>query len=388
MNDLINIALVLTGAKLGGEATKRFGQPVILGELLAGIVLGGSFLGILERTPILDTLSDLGIILLLFLAGLGINIEKMKEVGKVVIVDSIFDVVFAFILGYIIGLAFGMPTLTALFLGGILTATSVGITTRTLMDLGKLNTKAGTTILGVAVMDDIQGIFILSILAGLATTNQLLSVTEFLTLLFMIIGFFTISLLLVPKLVTIAAGLIDKMWVDEAPMALTISFILILSFIAKEIGLAYIVGAFMAGVTLNLGVKYKENVSTKFNTITYGFLAPFFFVEIGLRTDISAILQTGFLLTLAIIVAAAVGKISGCTLGSLIMGYDRRDAFRVGIGMLPRAEVALITAEIGLTAGVIPPNVFSSIVVMVLVLALSTPLLLRAVFEEPDATPS
>ncbi|GBE17897.1 MAG TPA: cation:proton antiporter [Euryarchaeota archaeon] len=388
MNDLINIALVLTGAKLGGEATKRFGQPVILGELLAGIVLGGSFLGILERTPVLDTLSDLGIILLLFLAGLEINIEKMKEVGKVVMVDSIFDVVFAFILGYIIGLAFGMPTLTALFLGGILTATSVGITTRTLMDLGKLNTKAGTTILGVAVMDDIQGIFILSILAGLATTNQLLSVTEFLTLLFMIIGFFTISLLLVPKLVTIAAGLIDKMWVDEAPMALTISFILILSFIAKEIGLAYIVGAFMAGVTLNLGVKYKENVSTKFNTITYGFLAPFFFVEIGLRTDISAILQTGFLLTLAIIVAAAVGKISGCTLGSLIMGYDRRDAFRVGIGMLPRAEVALITAEIGLTAGVIPPNVFSSIVVMVLVLALSTPLLLRAVFEEPDATPS
>jgi len=382
MNDLVSIALVLIGAKLGGEFAKRIRQPVVLGELLAGIFLGGSFLGLLERTPTLDLLSDLGIILLLFLAGLGIDIERLKAVGKVVVVDSIFDVVFAFLLGYIIGLAFGMPHLQALFLGGILTATSVGITTRTLMDLGKLNTKAGATILGVAVLDDIQGIFVLSVLAGLATTSHLPTPSDFLVLLLMIIGFFTISILLVPRILEKTSGLVEAMWVDEAPLSLNIALILLFAYIAEAIGLAHIVGAFLAGVTVNLAIKYKENIFAKFNTITYGFLAPFFFVEVGVRTNIGAVLRTGFLITLAIIFAAAIGKVSGCTLGSLLMGYEKKDALRVGVGMLPRAEVALITAKIGLTAGVISQAIFSSVVVMVLVMALSTPVLLRVVFEE------
>ncbi|RMF90355.1 MAG: cation:proton antiporter, partial [Methanobacteriota archaeon] len=335
---------MLIGAKIGGEIAKRLRQPEILGELIAGIVLGSSFLGWLERTPSLDLLSDLGIILLLFLAGLSIDLRRLRQVGKVVIVDSVFDVVFAFALGYIIGIIFGMPHLPALFLGGILTATSVGITTRTLMDLGKLNTRAGATILGVAVLDDVQGIFILSILAGLASTGHLPSIVDFLTLLFMIIGFFTIALLTIPRIIEWASPLVEGMWVDEAPLALNIAFILALAYIAQKIGLAHIVGAFLAGLIVNMGVRYKDNIFTKFNSITYGFFAPFFFVEVGVRTDVSAILRTGFLITLAIILAAAIGKVSGCTLGSLLMGYDRADAFRVGVGMLPRAEVALITA--------------------------------------------
>lgn len=384
MDELIGIALVLAGAKIGGEGAKRLVQPTILGELFTGIILGGSFLGVLERTATLDTLSDLGIILLLFLAGMGIDLKKIQEVGRVVIVDSIFDVFFAFLLGYIIGLLFGMPQISALFIGGILTATSVGITTRTLMDLGKLNTRAGATILGVAVLDDVQGIFILSILAGLATDKHLPKAADFLTLLLMIIGFFTLSILILPKMINKISKWVDKMLVDEAPLSLTVAYILLLAVLAEEIKLATIVGAFLAGVTVNLGVQYKENIFNKFNILTYGFLAPFFFVEIGLRTDVRAIFSAGILLSLAILAAAAIGKVSGCTLGSLIMGYDFADSLRVGVGMLPRAEVALITAKIGLTAGVISQGVFSSIVFMVLIMAISTPILLSRVFETPE----
>ncbi len=382
MNDIATIALVLIGARIGGEIAKRARQPVILGELITGILLGSSFLGVIERTPALDLLSDLGIIFLLFLAGLEIDTKRLKSVGKVVVVDSIFDVVFAFLLGYSIGLLFHMPHLSALFLGGILTATSVGITTRTLMDIGKLDTKAGTTIIGVAVLDDVQGIFVLSILAGIATNNQIPSLNSFLTLLFMIVGFFTILLFVLPRIIEKANVLIEKMWVEEASFSLTIALILLVSFIAEEIGMAHIVGAFAIGLSMNLAIKYKENILTKFNTVTYGFLAPFFFVEVGLRTDVSAVLKTGFLITLAIILAAAIGKISGCTLGSFIMGYSKKDSFRVGLGMLPRAEVALITAKIGLTAEVITQGIFSSVVLMVLVMALATPPLVSRIFQD------
>ncbi len=381
MDELLAIAIVLAGAKIAGEIAKRARQPSIIGEIGVGIILGGSMLNILEMDSALNLLSELGIILLLFLAGVSIDAERLKSVGSVVLVDSFFDVIFAFSLGYLIGLLFGLSQMTALFLGGILTATSVGITTRTLMDIGKLDTKAGMTILGVAVLDDIQGIFILSILVGMATTGTTPHLSEFVILLLMVVGFFAILLTIGPRFVGFMENVASSMRIDEAPFALTLVFLFSLAYVAEQIHLAHIVGAFAAGFVINMGTHYHEAITEKFTPITYGFLAPFFFVGVGIRTDLSAIFHTGFLITIAIVIAAFIGKISGCALGCSIMGYDKRDSFRVGFGMIPRAEVALITATIGRKAGIISPELFSSIVVMVLVCALSAPVLVQWAFR-------
>ncbi|MFQ6136428.1 MAG: cation:proton antiporter [Candidatus Hydrothermarchaeales archaeon] len=381
MNELLAIAIVLAGAKIAGEIAKRAHQPSIIGEIVTGIILGGSMLNILEMDTALNLLSELGIILLLFLAGISIDVDRLKSVGSVVLVGSLFDIVFAFLLGYFIGLLFGFSQMTALFLGGILTATSVGITTRTLMDIGKLDTKAGMTILGVAVLDDIQGIFVLSILAGMATTGTTPPLSEFVILILMVVGFFAILLTIGPGIMGFMETVVNSMRIDEAPFALTLVFLFSLAYVAEQIRLAHIVGAFAAGLVINMGTHYHEAIAEKFTPITYGFLAPFFFVGVGLKTDLSAILHTGFLITIGIVLAAFVGKISGSTLGCSIMGYDKKDSFRVGFGMIPRAEVCLITATIGLEAGIISPELFSSVVVMVLVCALSAPVLVKWAFK-------
>lgn len=383
MNELLAIAIVLAGAKIAGEIAKRAHQPSIIGEIVVGIVLGGSMLNILEMDSALNLLSELGIILLLFLAGVSIDVDRLKSVGSVVLVDSFFDVIFAFLLGYFIGLLFGFSHMTALFLGGILTATSVGITTRTLMDIGKLDTKAGMTILGVAVLDDIQGIFILSILAGMATTGTTPPLSEFVILILMVVGFFGILLTFGPRFIGFMETVVNSMRIDEAPFAFALVFLFSLAYVAEEIRLAPIVGAFAAGVVINMGTHYHEAITEKFTPITYGFLAPFFFVGVGLRTNLS-VLHTGFLITTAIVIAAFVGKISGCTLGCSIMGYDKKDSIRVGFGMIPRAEVALITATIGLEAGIVSPELFSSVIVMVLVCALSAPVLVKWAFRDEE----
>lgn len=380
------VIVALLAAKIGGEVAERFRQPSVLGELLAGLVMGGSVLGILQPTEILEIFAELGIILLLFMAGLEIDTKGLKAVGKTVGVASFFEVVFTMSAGYIVGKFFGFTDLQALFLGGTLSATSVGITTRTLMDIGKLNTKPGISILGVAVLDDIVGIFILSVLVAMAKFGGLPPVSDLIQLLAVTITFFALAFFLGRRLVTYSSRYIRRMHVDEAGLALTLVFILTLSVLAQEVKLAYIIGAFLSGLIISSSLEDTEEIKTAFRPMTQGFMAPIFFILVGLKTDLH-VMSTASIFAVAIIIAVFVGQIGGGALGSYITGYSLPDSLRVGMGLLPKAEVVLIMATIGVNNGIFDTTIFSSIVVMAIFCAVTTPPLLKYAFRGVEAPP-
>ncbi len=377
MEVLLQITLFLLVAKIGGELAERAHQPPILGELLGGMVLGPSFLGIVTPDPVMRDISQVGIILLMFLAGLETDLGEMKKTGLSSFLAAIGGVAVPFTLAIIVGYIYGWSTPDALFLGTILTATSVGITARTLMDMGKLHSSVGMTILGAAVIDDVIGIIIFTVVRGFSL-HEKMSILTFWKLAGLMALFFIISLKLGFWVSDKLSRLMVKMRTPEVSLTLTIIFVLTLAIVAERVQVAGITGAFIAGIVMS-NTPRREVIVTKVSSLGYGFFIPLFFVYIGVNTNIWDINMLG--LASIIIIVAILGKVFGSGILAWIGGFSFSDSMRIGIGMVPRMEVALIIASMGLTAGVMSSVIYSMTVALVLVTTLVTPPLIKVVFR-------
>jgi Kef-type K+ transport system membrane component KefB len=389
------LAIILAGAKLGGHLAERIGQPAVLGELLVGIVLGNLHLvGIENFEPLkanttLDALARLGVILLLFEVGLESTVGDMLQVGARSLAVAVLGVVAPWVLGWAVGV-FMLPQHSVyahVFLGAILTATSVGITARVLRDLGRAQAPEARIILGAAVIDDILGLVILAVVAnliGAANTGSALSwgavsIVIGKAMVFLV-GALSLGLWLSPHVFRLTARLRGR----GILLATGLVFCFLLSWLASVIGLAPIVGAFAAGLVLEQG-HYRQFTEKGEHTLVElvkpiaSFLVPVFFVLVGMTVELAAFGNRGVLgLAALLTVAAIVGK-QLCALGGLGAPLDR---LSIGIGMIPRGEVGLIFANIGLGLAingvpVIDRGIYSAVVIMVMLTTLVTPPLLQ-----------
>jgi Kef-type K+ transport system membrane component KefB len=392
---VLSLAIILLAAKLGGHLASRIHQPAVLGELVAGVILGNlallgfSGLDYMKEDAAIDMLSRIGVIVLLFEVGLESTVGQMLKVGLPSLLAATFGVAAPFALGWGVG-AVLLPEHSVyvhVFLGATLTATSVGITARVLQDLGRSQTREARVILGAAVIDDVQGLVILAVVSGIITAADQGGALSYAAIGFILVkavlflfGSLLVGVRLSPRLFSLASRLQTR----GVLLAVGLSFCFVLSWLASVIGLAPIVGAFAAGLILE-DLHYRDFVSRGEHTLEElihpisSFLVPVFFVLMGMRTDLSSFAQPGVLgLAAALCAVAIIGKLA-CSLGVLGTGMDW---LSVGLGMIPRGEVGLIFANIGLTLRVggepiVDSNVFAAVVVMVIVTTLVTPPLLQ-----------
>jgi Kef-type K+ transport system membrane component KefB len=396
---ILSLAVILVGAKLGGHVAARVRQPPVLGELVIGVVLGNltlfGFHGLdfLLTSASVAMLAELGVILLLFQVGLESTVAQMLKVGLSSFLVATLGVIGPFLLGVGVGVVLlpGESIYAQIFLGATLTATSVGITARVLKDLGRSQTGEARIILGAAVIDDVQGLIILAVVTGIihaASIGTSLSMPA-ITLVVLKAAAFLIGALLIgthmsPRMFAFAS----KLKSTGVLLSAGLSFCFFLAWLASRVGLAPIVGAFAAGLILE-DLHYRDFVDRGEHSLEElvepiaSFLVPVFFVLMGMRTDLRAFTRPGVLgLAAGLTAAAIVGK-QLCSLGVLGKEFDR---LSIGIGMIPRGEVGLIFANIGLTlviAGqpVVNPSVFAAVVVMVIVTTVITPPMLSWSFN-------
>ncbi|MFQ6120286.1 MAG: cation:proton antiporter [Methanosarcinales archaeon] len=395
---LLSLAIMLIFAKIGGEISERvFKQPGVLGELIAGIVISpftpiGKLLGFYPITgspipisPELDLIANIGVVILLFLAGIETDIEQFMKFGIIAGIVAFGGIVLPFVFGYFTILyLYPAPTgfnlqHAALFTGAILTATSVGITARVLKDIRRLTSEEGTTILGGAVIDDVLGIIVLAIVIGITGVEGGGEVsTADIGIVILKAAIFWIALILIGvKLATQIAKALSMFKTPGALMVVAIVFGLVISYLADKIGLATIIGAYAAGLALSASA-HKELLIREITPI-YHFLVPIFFVAMGMLVNPYSIPDIG-MLGLIIIFLAIIGKAVGCGITAYLGGFNIHGAIRVGVGMVPRGEVGLIVAYYGYKFGVIHQDIYVVGVLMSVITTLVTPPLLKIAF--------
>lgn len=384
------LAVILLAAKTAGYLSASLGQPAVLGELGLGILLGPSLLNLLgvpfiapEMPEFIRLLGELGVLMLMFLAGLEFQAEELVENLRVAVFAGTLGVAGPVLLGWGTGLLFGMSHTAALFLGLTLGATSVSISAQTLIELKSLRTRVGLSLLGAAIFDDILIILLLSVFLAFVGGNGGGGEIAFIVLrMALFIGgsvFFGLRIL--PWIVR----RVSKMPINHGALAVALVTMLAYSFAAEYFGgLAAITGAFLAGLML-ARTPEKEKIEAGMHPLAYGFFVPVFFVGIGLSVDLRGFPAQALLFTVVIALTAILGKWLGAGAGAKLGGLSAREAIQLGAGMISRGEVGLIAVSIGLVNHLIGGNEFSAIVVMVLVTTLVTPPLLRWLFASNDA---
>jgi Kef-type K+ transport system membrane component KefB len=382
---LLALFILLLAAKLGEEICRRLNQPVVIGEILAGTIVGPSVLGLVSIDTVLSVFAELGVIFLLFWVGLETKLGDIRSVGKSATLVGVFGVVIPVAVGIGGAFALGASTSTAVFIGAALAATSVGITSAILVELDLQSGPAGRTILGAAVIDDILALLILALAVGLASEGGI-SFGEIALLL----GLSTLFLLFVglggSKLLSSRPAILEAPKFADSPLMPAVLICLGLAVMAAEIGLAAVIGAFLAGMII-AETRDQNNIETEVAPL-YAFFAPFFFAVIGAQLDIGALADyTNLGLLLAITVAAVATKFVGAWLGA--KSLNRRDRAIVSVGMIPRGEVGVIVAGLGFTKGAIDADIFAVVVGMAILTTLIAPYMIRAAArKEPEAQPS
>lgn len=380
---LLVIAALLTTAKLLGALAQRAGQPAVLGELLAGVILGSSVLGLLDPSePVIHALSELGVIVLLFEIGLHTDLRSMAKVAGTATTVGLVGVIFPFALGYYSASAvLGFDRIPALVCGAALTATSIGISARVLADLGQLDSREGQVVLGAAVLDDVIGLIVLSVVTsvvlGGSWTVSGVAVTAALA-----IGFIALALTLGRFLARPVFASLRKIRTSGTLGVVALAFAFLLSSLAASAGSAMIIGAFAAGVVLN-GSAERAEIDRAATTIGH-FLVPVFFASVGAAVQLSSFadprtLAAGGLL----IVVGVIGKFAAAYAPWWFNGNRRL----IGVAMIPRGEVGLIFAQMGLSTKAITPAVFSALTLMVMVTTFLAPPLLALVGRGQQPSP-
>lgn len=401
---LLVLAVIVAAAKLSGAAANRVGQPAVFGEILAGLVLGPTVLNLLgwpvfanvlppahgpAPGPLLESLRDLseiGVILLMFIAGLETDLVEMRRVGTVAFWAAFGGVALPLAGGALTAVAFGLPLVwTGLFIGTILTATSVSISAQTLMELNALRSREGATILGAAVIDDVMGIILLSVVVAFARATGGVSGLEIAWIVVRMALFFGGAMLLGRYFESIAAWA-DRLAVSQGLLAIVLVVALLYAWAAEFVGgVAAITGSYLAGV-LFAQTRFKSAIDAGIHPLTYSMLVPVFFISIGLLANGRA-LGGQVLFTGLLVIVAILTKAIGCAAFARLFGFSTIESVRVGVGMISRGEVGLIVAGYGLANGLIGLDVFSAAVIMVLATTMVTPPLLRLTFpRRPHVT--
>lgn len=387
---LLALILIITAAKICGYISIRLGQPSVLGELLAGMILGPTLLNVFYTVPLfhepeqlsatLHEFAELGVLLLMMLAGLELHISELAKSGKVSVVAGTSGVVVPVLLGYGTAVAFGLSSTEALFVGIALSATSVSISAQTLIELGVLRTRVGIGLLGAAVFDDILGILLLSVASALLIGTDSGAHSIGITIVRMvgfIAGAGVLGYWLIPRLAVRIADL--EIFQGLVAFALVACFLY--AWGSEAIGgMAGITGAFLVGLMLG-ATPFRSELTTGISAIAYGLFVPIFFVNIGLAVNLLAINGSDWLFAILLTLVAIVSKIMGCGFGGRISGFSYRESLQLGVGMVSRGEVGLIVAAFAVTQGVLTQNNFSIIVFMVIIATLVTPPMLRAAFR-------
>ncbi len=369
---LLVLAAMLAAAKLLGDLCERFGQPAVLGEMVAGVLLGPSLVGLVDPAdPVIVAFSQLGVLILLFQIGLETDLRKLLKVGSAAMTVAVVGVVLPFGFGYAVAAALGLPSLVALVMGATLTATSVGITARVLSDLGRLQDPESQVVLGAAVIDDVIGLIILGVV-GDVVAGGAITASSVLRLTLIAFGFIAVALLAGRLVIPPVFRRIARY--GKGPslpiIALTVAFVV--AVLAEAVGSALIIGAFTAGLLFG-PTDQAHDIEGGVVRIGY-FFVPLFFVHVGALVDVRAFLDSKVLLVGGLLTACAI-------VGKVLAGYApfwfKGRKIVIGVGMVPRGEVGLIFASMGLAKGVLDANLFAACAMMVIVTTFLAPVLLK-----------
>jgi Kef-type K+ transport system membrane component KefB len=388
---LLALAIIILVAKLSGYLSTRLGQPAVLGELLAGLVLGPTVLNMLHwplfGDPHLEEsishLAHIGVLFLMFVAGLEVDLASMRNAGRLATLAGVLGVLTPVGLGFAMALPFGYSWQEALFMGLVLAATSVSISAQTLMELGVLRSRVGIALLSAAVVDDILVILFLSLFTALIGDGGGGAITALIVLAKML-AFLAIAIVLGFRFIPALISRVDRLPISEGVMALVIVVIFLASWGAEALGgMAAITGAFLAGLMFGR-TRFHGQIESAMHKISYSWLVPIFFVSIGLEADARQLGLNGVPFALALILVAVFSKVVGSGIGARLAGFNGRDSLRLGVGMTSRGEVGLIVASVGLSTGLVTDAIFASVVLMVLVTTLITPIMLKLLYPKKE----
>ena len=377
---LLELLAIFVAAKVAGEIFERIKLPAVLGEILAGVTLGPFALGLIHPSDTIHSIAEVGAIFVLFHAGLETSPHDLIRVGRKALLVAVAGIVVPFVLGFTYMKWHGVTSTEAIFVGAAMVATSVGITARVLSDLGVLATNSAKIILGAAVFDDILGMVLLAVVAGLASPQGL----EWIHLVVLIAeaaAFALFMIFVAPHVVRRMQPRMDKLSTHNAPLIIALALCLFLSWLSASIGMAAIIGAFFAGMMF-ADYAPQWNLLPRVSSIT-DFLAPYFFFAIGSRLDLHLFTRDVLIAAIIISLLAIVSKVAGCGLPLLRDGW--KEALQVGFGMMPRGEVALIVALVGLQSQIVTQSTYAIVLFMTAVTTLLAPPALRYLFPRADA---
>lgn len=381
---LRDLAVIIIFAKLMGLVARKLKAPQVAGEIVAGLLIGPSLFGWVKSSDFISEMAEIGVILLMFTAGLETNIQQLRKTGLRATLIASLGVLVPLILGTLLFMAFyGFGPLgsaqfyKALFIGTILTATSVSITVQTLRELGKLSGEVGTTIMSAAIIDDVIGIIVLTLVIGFKDPSTHVSGV----LLHMVLFFLLAAV--IGYLIYLAFNALDKRYrhTRRIPIAgLALAFLM--SYIADTyFGVADITGAYIAGVILS-SIDDSGYISRKMDINSYMMFGPIFFASIGLQTNIKTLDTTILLFSVAFVIVGMVAKIIGCGLMAKILRFSSADSLKIGCGMMTRGEVALIVAQRGLTVGMLDPSFFTAVILLIITSSIVTPVVLKLLYAK------
>ncbi len=385
---LLDIALILLATKAFGLFTRRLQMPSVVGSLLAGIILGPALLNIVQPSNLISSLSEIGVIVLMFEAGLDTSITDLKNAGLKALWIALLGVLVPLAMGFLVGSMYNVGPeawLENLFIGVILTATSVGITVETLKEMGAMKTHSGNTILAAAVIDDVLGIVALTLVSGMADSSINIGIV-----LLKVVLFFIFSII-----VGIILHKVFAFWFDHDSRGglqrysiVSFAFALIMAFVSEEFfGVADITGSFVAGLMIS-GTSQCAYVTKRISTLSYLLITPIFFANIGLGLTSIAFNGGTLLLILIFYVVAVLSKVLGCAVAAKMVGYSNSQSMRIGCGMVSRGEVALIVANRGIALGLLSSVFVTPILLCVVFTTVVTPLLLKWAYKpiknDPD----
>ena len=385
---LKDLAIIVIAAKFMGILARKMKAPQVVGEIIAGLLIGPCVLGIVQQSDFLVQMAEIGVILLMFSAGLETNLKDLLKTGPIALLIACAGVFVPLVGGTLLYMGFygtapwgSEKFFTAVFIGVIMTATSVSITVQSLKELGKLKGKVGTTILSAAIIDDIIGIIVLTFVIAFKNPETKPSSVVINTLLFfvfaLVVGFISYKIF---------------KWADNRyphtrriPIA-GLAYCLALSYIAESyFGIADITGAYVAGIIL-CSIRDSEYIAEKMDINSYMLFGPVFFASIGLKTNIDNINGEILLFSVGFVAVALITKIIGCGIVARLCRFNTMDSLKIGIGMMTRGEVALIVSQKGLAVGLLSPVYFTSVILLIIVSSISTPILLKLLFSKEDNT--
>ena len=379
-----DLAIIIIAAKFFGILARKCKAPQVVGEIIAGLIIGPSILGLVNQSDFLIEMAEIGVIILMFSAGLETDLKDLMKTGPIAALIACAGVFVPLILGALLYMGFygaapwgSEGFYKAVFVGTILTATSVSITVEALKEMGKLKGKVGTTILSAAIIDDVIGIIVLTFVMGFKSPDSNPASVVVNTVLFFIfaivVGFVCFKIF----------KFVDNKYPHTRRIPIAgLALCLAMAYIAeKYFGIADITGAYVAGIIL-CSIRDSEYIASKMDTNSYILFGPVFFASIGLKTNLESLNVSILIFSIAFVAVGLISKIIGCSLMARICKFNMSDSLKIGVGMMTRGEVALIVSQKGLSVGLLTPVYFTSVILLIIVSSIATPIILKLLYAK------